>query len=494
MKRIILVLLLLFSIITQSFGADRYVGGCGSPYYNTISAAITAASDGDTIKICDGIYNEAITINKGLTITSASGDRTKVTIRSNNNSSTAIITTYASITISNIKIENSGNGNTIRLNTDPSNPVTFDNLELNSNGQSIYVASNINSSITIKNSIITSNMSNGIYFNNILNNGIIIDNVSITSYDNGIYFNNTINNGVTIKNSKITSLNNQGIYFRSEINGEAYFDNITVDNGIYFNNTINNGVTIKNSKITSLNNQGIYFRSEINGEAYFDNITVSSKNRAINLNIVNGKAIIKNVSAKTTTSNATNNEALYVSGTLNNGITINNSIFKSSNGKAAVFTNDIWGNGLSIDSSQFIAYQAALELASSRNYNPVITNSYFESKTDTALNANLANWTKFYVNNSCFKTSSTNINKYGLNLSISNSNDVHINNNCFYAPTTKQLAISTTAGYDWSGNYWENNIGVYNQNKVYDGTPLSSCQSGCSRPKPIVEYRMDECS
>ncbi|MGB9730626.1 DUF6701 domain-containing protein [Calditerrivibrio nitroreducens] len=448
MKRIILVLLLLFSIITQSFGADRYVGRCGSPYYNTIRAAITAASNGDTIKICDGIYNEAITINKGLTITSASGDRTKVTIRSNNNYSTALITTYASITISNIKIENSGNGNTIRLNTAPSNPVTFDNLELNSNGQSIYVASNINSSITIKNSIITSNRSIGIYFNNILNNGIIIDNVSITSYNNGIYFNNTINNGVTIKNSKITSLNNQGIYFRSQINGEAYFDNITV----------------------------------------------SSKNRAINLNIVNGKAIIKNVSAKTTTSNATNNEALYVSGTLNNGITINNSIFKSSNGKAAVFTNNIWGNGLSIDSSQFIAYRAALELASSRNYNPVITNSYFESKTDTALNAILANWTKFYVNNSCFKTSSTNINKYGLNLSISNSNDVHINNNCFYAPTTKQLAISTTAGYDWSGNYWENNIGVYNQNKVYDGTPLSSCQSRCSRPKPIVEYRMDECS
>src|SRR5947209_2759550 len=42
-----------------------------TPTYMTISAAVAAASSGDTIKVCPGIYNEQVTIDKTLTLQGA---------------------------------------------------------------------------------------------------------------------------------------------------------------------------------------------------------------------------------------------------------------------------------------------------------------------------------------------------------------------------------------------------------------------------------------
>ena len=52
-----------------------WVGHCGNAHgYPTIQAAINAASAGDTVKVCPGIYVENITINKAsLTVVSTGG-------------------------------------------------------------------------------------------------------------------------------------------------------------------------------------------------------------------------------------------------------------------------------------------------------------------------------------------------------------------------------------------------------------------------------------
>ena len=42
--------------------------------YSTIGAAVAAASNGDTIKVCPGTYNEGVVVNKSLTITGDPGD------------------------------------------------------------------------------------------------------------------------------------------------------------------------------------------------------------------------------------------------------------------------------------------------------------------------------------------------------------------------------------------------------------------------------------
>jgi hypothetical protein len=44
-------------------------GSCNYPGFNTISAAVTAASPGDTIIVCSGTYQEQVVITKSLTLT-----------------------------------------------------------------------------------------------------------------------------------------------------------------------------------------------------------------------------------------------------------------------------------------------------------------------------------------------------------------------------------------------------------------------------------------
>jgi hypothetical protein len=56
-------------------------GTSGAPYL-TISKAITVASAGDEISVGNGTYSETLTVNKGLEIYSASGDKSLVTITS----------------------------------------------------------------------------------------------------------------------------------------------------------------------------------------------------------------------------------------------------------------------------------------------------------------------------------------------------------------------------------------------------------------------------
>lgn len=46
-------------------------GSCSSPSFNTIGAAVAAASSGDTIQVCAGTYPESVGVNKGLIIKGA---------------------------------------------------------------------------------------------------------------------------------------------------------------------------------------------------------------------------------------------------------------------------------------------------------------------------------------------------------------------------------------------------------------------------------------
>ena len=49
-------------------GAERFVGGCGSPSSPDIQAAIDAASDGDVITVCPGTYTQPVQVTKQVRI------------------------------------------------------------------------------------------------------------------------------------------------------------------------------------------------------------------------------------------------------------------------------------------------------------------------------------------------------------------------------------------------------------------------------------------
>ena len=70
-----LYLLISFTMLTGilplvSAATGRFVGTCTTktPHYATITEAITAAGDGDTIFVCPGTYSEQITITRPLTL------------------------------------------------------------------------------------------------------------------------------------------------------------------------------------------------------------------------------------------------------------------------------------------------------------------------------------------------------------------------------------------------------------------------------------------
>ncbi len=169
------------SLLTSS-GHWLYVGGSGPGNYTTIQDAVDNASDGDTVFIYRGMYNEIIVINKNqLTLI---GEDKNTTIISFNR-------TYHMRQI------------TINANT-----CSIENLQITQNNnsiipQGILINSNYN---TIKNSIIfnvtegielsAGSESNTIIHNEIKNNLIGID-ASSSTYNNishNIFANNTQNN------------------------------------------------------------------------------------------------------------------------------------------------------------------------------------------------------------------------------------------------------------------------------------------------------------
>ena len=52
-------------------GADSTACGGTTPNYTTISEAVSAASDGDTVYVCPGVYDESVVISKSLTLLGA---------------------------------------------------------------------------------------------------------------------------------------------------------------------------------------------------------------------------------------------------------------------------------------------------------------------------------------------------------------------------------------------------------------------------------------
>lgn len=80
-----LALVVLAALSGQAFAGTATVGLCPGPgtHYTTIQAAVTAASPGDTVKVCPNHYPEQIEINKNLTligIASGTQDAAVVTV------------------------------------------------------------------------------------------------------------------------------------------------------------------------------------------------------------------------------------------------------------------------------------------------------------------------------------------------------------------------------------------------------------------------------
>ncbi len=172
-------------------GKTLYVGGSGPGNYTNIQDAIDDASDGDTVFVYNGTYNENVIVGKSLNLF---GENRNITFIDGNGSDDVIYISACNTTISGFTIQNSGNGSYFNA------------------GIVIHSSYNI-----IKNNIISNNKECGVYcnmgerygnnhiYNNVISNnrdfGIIIESAYYELNVNYVFCNHIENNtrGIYIK-------------------------------------------------------------------------------------------------------------------------------------------------------------------------------------------------------------------------------------------------------------------------------------------------------
>lgn len=83
MKNILLLIVFFYGIIGSLSARVIKVDINGSGQFTTISAALNAAVNGDTIKVLPGVYDGAITISKDVVLMGSGYETTKITANSN---------------------------------------------------------------------------------------------------------------------------------------------------------------------------------------------------------------------------------------------------------------------------------------------------------------------------------------------------------------------------------------------------------------------------
>lgn len=318
-------LFIFFLSFMPSFAATQYVGCASlSPNNTTIQDAINAASDGDTVSICDGTYTENnIQITKNnLIIQGYGGNRDNVIVGKSSSSIFSI--QAANATLKNLTINStSNNAYGITDNNQASGNHTFENLSISTKDNAIYLQSN-SSAATFKNLSITSSSGSGIYTSDGAHS---FSDISISAKNYGIYavrgagsfLNMTINSGdnaiymgskypATFDTITLTSTGAKGISIQ---NNTTASNSYTISNAtinaklIGIDIAISGKNTIRDSNITSSNDRGINFQWDANGAHELSNLVISAKN--IGIYSQQGLGILSNILLS-----SSNGDGIYV--------------------------------------------------------------------------------------------------------------------------------------------------------------------------------------
>lgn len=275
---IIMILILSFFILIQNpVDAAVLTVSAGSTNYSSIQDAVNAASEGDTIQVYPGTYNENIYVNKQLTIISTDGasvtniiasvhyhafkvDANNVTISGFNVSGATGGYYTAGIYLknsSNSKLANNtvaNNSYGIILETSSNN--TLNDNHLSSNSYGIFLRDSCDNN-TLSNNTASGNDGGGIHlyrssYNTLINNTALGNNgFGIQLYQSSDYstlIGNTASHN-TIKGIVLFYSSNDTLIGNTVVNNTHY--------GIYLGYSGNNTLTDNNA---TDNNAGIYLQ------------------------------------------------------------------------------------------------------------------------------------------------------------------------------------------------------------------------------------------
>ncbi|MBP2001623.1 hypothetical protein J2Z69_002668 [Paenibacillus shirakamiensis] len=266
--------------------------------YATITAAIAAASDLDTVKVAAGIYHETVIINKRIQLLGAqsgidarerSGSLIAETVISQSANQGAIQITADDVIIDGITVQDNTAGAGIYSNATHSGYWIINTIVQN-NAYGIYLNSNGQKTVQVRQNMFYSNN-----INNAAGNGIFsilgISNVLIDSNRfSGMHASATVNFGAPTVQNNITILNNEFLN----------------DNSIALTNT--NNVKVASNRFNNSSGTSVYLGGATNntvlegnrfenGMGYAIQVT-RSFNAALNLNLkIVGNSIAGNALA-----------------------------------------------------------------------------------------------------------------------------------------------------------------------------------------------------
>ena len=541
MKKIVFILVFGFSLlwsatlVVDNNASPNSCEGTTSPY-TAIQDALDDSSDGDTIEICKGTYDENLNVNENnLTIKGVDGQAIDDVVV-DGGSDKAIIIGGKNETFDNFKIKS--DARTIDANSSGGGGYTFKNLIIDSGKEGIYL--NKGDDQIFQDLNITADK--GIYTDVNVTGIKDFNDINISSSEIGIEI--TAGGKVSFDTLDINSSDNTGILIRDATSGDHTFNNMTVNSkshSIYIqkggksftNLTLNStnglGLAVQDtdanltfSNITVRSNlQGIYTDSNATGMKDFKDINISSSASGIHVDA--GSKISFDTIDINSSSGKGINMGYYARGNHTfNHIKINSSAdsiyarkgfasikdanLTSSNGFGIVEYTYVDTN---ISNVQINSKSTGIMFYSDNDVNITVEKSSIiltdsqdgisiskakNFTVDSVCIANAKRGVYFYssVDNATIKNSKIeNTTGYAIDSNSSSSSDsATINNNCL---SGDKLAYSSNDSYNFDSNYWDGVSDVDGDgkithadnttkisDKVTDNSPLSSCSITCS--------------
>ncbi len=256
MNKTISILIILTFITNLTFltssnceaGKILYIGGTGTGNFSSIQNAVYNSSDGDTIIVFPGFYNESVIVNREIDLIGKNKNNT--IIDANNSIYYALLIQTQNISISGFTIQNSTAGiYVIGYENLSENNIISNNIFKN-NDCGIHL-SNSSKGTIINRNLISNNQGEGIRlygsYNNIITENIITENGGF-----GIaLWELSCNNSIT--NNSITN-NFEGISLRRWCDNNIIFENDILKNRMIgisltmsFNNNLSNNYVVNSS-------------------------------------------------------------------------------------------------------------------------------------------------------------------------------------------------------------------------------------------------------
>lgn len=291
---------------TQWVNDDQSVGGntsCADPGFNDIQSAVTAAGIGDTIRVCSGVYDGQVLVNKPLTIRGAKFGQDA---RTRGTSGESIVRgagaqTYgfdleaSNIVLDGFTIRAVQSGPGVQMSGSFSGYQVINDI-IQNNAFGIYANSGSTNQNTIRTNLIRNNNANlgvaaaagnGIYTDQGTNRLLIARNRLVGQQNAGFLFTNTgtiVNRNVTIQynqavnNATFVSLfgNNTSFQIRSNTTNDTNpGDNANQGSAIRIADNAT-GIVVSGNKIQHSPFSGIAVRDAENTTQAPDNIAINS--------------------------------------------------------------------------------------------------------------------------------------------------------------------------------------------------------------------------